>query len=61
MLGNQPAGIVAVHHIVLNFVLPSAVFPEGAAFGRVVLHAVIVVVQAVVLLLLVTILEAVHG
>ncbi len=39
------AGVVAVHHLVLNFALPMAVFPAGANFGRVVFHAVIVVVE----------------
>jgi methyl-accepting chemotaxis protein len=41
---------VALHHLVLNFVLPAAVFPGGADFGRVVLHAVILVVEAAVLI-----------
>src|SRR5579872_6701523 len=40
---------VALHHLVLNFLLPSAVYPGGADFGRVVLHAVILVVEACVL------------
>jgi len=43
------AAMVALHHLLLNFVYPAAVFPDGAAFGRVVLHAVIVVVQVAVL------------
>jgi len=43
------AGVVAVHHLVLNLVLPYAVFPGGADLLRVVLHAVIVVVEAGVL------------
>ncbi|MBS0412211.1 MAG: methyl-accepting chemotaxis protein, partial [Proteobacteria bacterium] len=37
---------VAAHHLVLNFVLPSAVFPGGGDLGRVVLHAVILVAEA---------------
>jgi methyl-accepting chemotaxis protein len=40
-----PAGVVAVHHLVLNFVVPSWVFPDGADFWRVVLHAVVVVLE----------------
>ncbi|MBO6827414.1 MAG: hypothetical protein JJ879_14505, partial [Sneathiella sp.] len=40
---------IALHHLILNFVLPAAVFPEGADFFRVVLHAVIVVLEAAVL------------
>src|SRR3954451_9112603 len=37
--------VVAVHHLVLNFAYPYAVFPDGADFTRVVIHALIVVVQ----------------
>ena len=44
------AGVVAVHHLVLNFVYPYAVFPDGADFSRVVLHAVILIWQAGVLM-----------
>ncbi|MEP0235800.1 methyl-accepting chemotaxis protein [Roseibium sp.] len=43
------AGVVAVHHLVLNFALPWAVFPNGADFARVVFHAVIVVAEVAVL------------
>ncbi|MDK9698097.1 MAG: methyl-accepting chemotaxis protein [Siculibacillus sp.] len=43
------AAVVAVHHLLLNFVYPAAVFPQGADFSRVVLHAVILVVQAATL------------
>ncbi len=44
------AGATAVHHLTLNFILPWAVFPDGADFARVVLHAVIVVVETAVLM-----------
>ena len=37
---------VAVHHLGLNFLYPAAVFPDGGDFGRVVIHAVILVSQA---------------
>jgi len=40
---------VALHHLVLNFLLPAAVYPGGADFGRVVLHAVILLIEAGVL------------
>jgi methyl-accepting chemotaxis protein len=40
---------VALHHLALNFLLPAAIFPGGADFGRVVLHAVILVMEAAVL------------
>ncbi len=41
--------VVAVHHLGLNMLYPLAVFPEGGDFGRVVIHAVILVAQAVAL------------
>jgi methyl-accepting chemotaxis protein len=40
---------VALHHLVLNFLLPAAIFPGEADLGRVVLHAVILVMEAAVL------------
>jgi methyl-accepting chemotaxis protein len=44
------AGVVAVHHLALNVVLPLAVFPGGADLGRVLVHAVVVVIQAAALI-----------
>src|SRR6201992_1707815 len=41
---------VALHHLILNFILPAAIFPGGADFGRVVLHAVVLLVEAGVLI-----------
>jgi methyl-accepting chemotaxis protein len=41
---------VALHHLTLNFLLPAAIYPGGADFGRVVLHAVILVIEAGVLI-----------
>jgi methyl-accepting chemotaxis protein len=41
---------VALHHLALNFVLPAAVYPGGADLGRVVLHAVILLIEAGVLM-----------
>jgi methyl-accepting chemotaxis protein len=43
---------VALHHLALNFILPAAVYPGGADFGRVVLHAVILLIEAGVLMAL---------
>ncbi len=43
------AATVAVHHLVLSFVLPDLVFPGSADLGRVVFHAVILIVEAAVL------------
>jgi methyl-accepting chemotaxis protein len=45
------AGVVAAHHLVLNFVVPLAVFPAGADLLRVVVHAVILTIEAVGLVL----------
>ncbi len=42
-------GIVAVHHLLLNALMPFAIWPDGSEFGRVVIHAVILVSQAVAL------------
>jgi methyl-accepting chemotaxis protein len=41
---------VALHHLTLNFLLPAAVYPGGTDFGRVVLHAVILLIEAGVLI-----------
>ncbi|QCK88931.1 chemotaxis protein [Phreatobacter aquaticus] len=41
--------VVAVHHLGLNMLYPIAVFPDGGDFGRVVIHAVILVAQAAAL------------
>jgi len=43
------AAVIAVHHLALNVVLPELVFPAGADLARVVLHALIVVLQTGVL------------
>jgi methyl-accepting chemotaxis protein len=42
--------VVAIHHLVLNFVMPALVFPGGADFARVVVHAVILLVEAGILI-----------
>lgn len=47
------AGFTAVHHLILNFIMPAWVFPEGADFFRVVLHAVVVVLEVGVLVYIV--------
>jgi methyl-accepting chemotaxis protein len=43
------AAAVALHHLTLNFAYPAAVYPGGADFARVVLHAVILVFEAAIL------------
>ena len=37
---------VALHHLALNFLLPAAVYPGGSDLGRVVLHAIILLIEA---------------
>jgi len=41
--------VVALHHLILNFVYPYAVFPDGSDLSRVIVHAVIVTAQIVAL------------
>ncbi|MBV9566166.1 MAG: chemotaxis protein [Bradyrhizobium sp.] len=41
---------VALHHLALNFVVPAAIYPGGGDFGRVVLHAVILLIEAGVMI-----------
>ncbi|WP_273726964.1 response regulator [Brucella gallinifaecis] len=40
---------IAVHHLVLDYMLPSLVFPTGGDIRRVMLHAIIVALEAAVL------------
>ena len=40
------AATVAVHHLGLSYILPAAVFPGSASLGRVIIHAVILIVEA---------------
>jgi methyl-accepting chemotaxis protein len=44
------AALIAVHHIGLNFLLPAAVYPGGADFVRVLVHALFVVIEVVMLI-----------
>ncbi|MCA0404599.1 MAG: methyl-accepting chemotaxis protein [Proteobacteria bacterium] len=48
---------VALHHVLLNVIYPMAVFPTGADFTRVIIHAVILLVEAGALSLLILQLE----
>ncbi|MFL4977398.1 MAG: methyl-accepting chemotaxis protein [Xanthobacteraceae bacterium] len=41
--------VVALHHLILNFVYPYAVFPDGSDLSRVMVHATIVAAQLVAL------------
>lgn len=44
------AGLIALHHLALNVVLPAALYPGGTDFPRVALHAIFVVVETAMLL-----------
>jgi methyl-accepting chemotaxis protein len=46
------AGLVAVHHLLFYFAMPLAVFPGESDFSRVVLHAVVLILQSGVLIAL---------
>jgi|GEM_PF-537594 len=43
------AATVAIHHAILNFVLPGLIYPGGADSGRLGLHALILIMEAAVL------------
>jgi len=43
---------IALHHFLLNVTVPAYVFPEGGDLGRVLFHAVVVLVEAGVLIVL---------
>jgi len=51
------ATLTAIHHLGLNLLLPAAVFPGGGNILRVLLHAVIVVVECSVLIWLCLVLD----
>lgn len=44
--------VTALHHLLLNFAAPAYVFPDGADLARVVFHAVVVLIEAGVLIAL---------
>ncbi|UYW28260.1 methyl-accepting chemotaxis protein [Methylorubrum extorquens] len=45
------AVVVAVHHLALNVLYPAAVFPNGAEYLRVIMHAVVLITEAGALVL----------
>lgn len=47
------AGVVAAHHLVLNFAMPALVYPGGGDFGRTLLHAVVLVLETAALSIMV--------
>src|SRR3954454_14797302 len=46
------AGLIAVHHLGLNFILPDAVFPGGSDYFRAIVHAIPVVIETTMLVLI---------
>jgi methyl-accepting chemotaxis protein len=46
------AAAIALHHLTLNFLLPAAIYPGGADFGRAMLHVLIVTIESAVLIAL---------
>lgn len=46
------AGLIALHHMILNVVLPSAVYPGGTDYLRVAVHALVVVTESVMLIVI---------
>jgi methyl-accepting chemotaxis protein len=44
------AGLIALQHLSLNYILPSAVFPGGSDLARVVVHALFVVIETAMLI-----------
>jgi methyl-accepting chemotaxis protein len=44
------AAVVAVHHLVLGMLVPAWVFEGGSSLGRILLHAVILIAEAVTLM-----------
>ncbi|HQS69399.1 MAG: hypothetical protein B7Y36_17645 [Novosphingobium sp. 28-62-57] len=52
------AAVTAVHHLLLNFLAPSLVFSGTSDLGRVLLHALIVVMETAVLVLMTQRMEA---
>ncbi len=51
----------AIHHLLLNFILPAAIYPGGTDVGRVLLHAGMVVLETAVLVWLTCQLTALIG
>ena len=49
---------IAVHHLLLNFIAPAYVFPDGSDLARVVFHAAVVLIEAAVLIALCRRIEA---
>lgn len=46
------AAMIALHHLTLNFALPSALYPDGGNLLRVIVHAIAVVVETAMLIVI---------
>ncbi|MDP2296360.1 MAG: methyl-accepting chemotaxis protein [Pseudolabrys sp.] len=46
------AGLIATHHLVFDALLPEAIYPGGGDFTRVAVHAVVVVIETAMLILI---------
>ncbi len=44
------AGLIALHHLSLNWLLPQAIYPGGTDLARVMVHAIVVVVETAMLI-----------
>jgi methyl-accepting chemotaxis protein len=55
------AATVAVHHVILNFTLPALIYPGGSDLVRLALHAVILILEASVLIWLAHRIETMFG
>lgn len=51
------SALIAIHHLVLQFLAPAWVFYDGSGLGRVIFHAVAVVMQAAMLIYLIHMLQ----
>jgi len=52
------SALIALHHLVLQFIMPAWVFYDGSGLGRVVFHAAAVVMQAAMLIYLIHMLRS---
>src|SRR3984957_13543982 len=46
------AGLISAHHISLDYLLPQAIYPGGSNFVRVAVHAIVVVIEVAMLLVI---------
>ncbi|WP_158817856.1 methyl-accepting chemotaxis protein [Methylocapsa sp. S129] len=53
--------VVALHHTALNFVLPNLVYPGGEDFGRLLLHAIVLSIEAAALVWVAITIERMFG